>query len=566
MTNAPANALPIGHRLHEFRIDAVIGEGGFSIVYLARDLQLERDIAIKEYLPAALAGRGDGWTVLPRNDRHRETFDLGLRSFVNEARLLASFDHPALVKVHRFWEENGTAYMVMPHYAGPTLKAHLQLLGTPPDEAWLKALCAPLLDALHLIHGDHCYHRDIAPDNILLLGPNHSPLLLDFGAARRVISDSDQALTVILKPGYAPIEQYAEGGAMKQGAWTDVYALCAVLYSVIAGRPPPPSIGRTLHDEMMPLSASAGGRYSAAFLAAIEAGLAVRPESRPQTVTALRERLLGPNPFRRAPAGDDDVTLLQPPKSVSQPPRDAPSRRRGVLPWIGAAAVVLIVAATAGWRMTRGPAGPATVDARAGNPSAAAIGATTLVPQAPSPAPTQSGPDAGRPLFGNVAVLDDLVRSADPRVAVELQVDRPDLVIDRDQMRFKVTSGEVGFLYVFHVGTAGDRISLLFPNALDKDNRIAPNRPIVLPRAKWQITAAGPPGTNTLVAMVTRRARTFAAMTHATPISEFNEAPLREDWQRGRNSLIGAASCAGAADCDEGFGAAIARVREISGR
>ena len=224
------NGLPTGHRLHEFRVDGVLGIGGFSIVYLARDMQLERTIALKEYMPTSLAMRGADLSVAPRSGPQRETFDLGLRSFVNEARLLASFDHPALVKVHRFWEENGTAYMVMPYYDGPTLKQYLLQQARPPDEAWLKRLSAPLLDALALIHSEHCFHRDIAPDNILLLGTQHKPLLLDFGAARRVIGGASQALTVILKPGYAPVEQYADMPAMKQGAWTDVYALCAVLY------------------------------------------------------------------------------------------------------------------------------------------------------------------------------------------------------------------------------------------------------------------------------------------------------------------------------------------------
>jgi serine/threonine protein kinase len=240
-------ALPVGQALQEFVIEGLIGEGGFGIVYLARDTQLGRVVALKEYMPTNLAQRGGDRSVTVRSERHRETFALGLRSFVNEAKLLASFDHPSLVKVYRFWEENGTAYMVMPFYEGPTLRQHLQQLGHPPDEAWLRALLAPLVDALELIHNDRCWHRDIAPDNILLLAPSKTqagaapqlrPLLLDFGAARRVIGDVTHNLTVILKPGYAPLEQYAESDAMRQGPWTDVYALCAVLYGAVTGRAP----------------------------------------------------------------------------------------------------------------------------------------------------------------------------------------------------------------------------------------------------------------------------------------------------------------------------------------
>ena len=309
---SPGAALPVGQALQEFVIEGLVGEGGFGIVYLARDTRLDRVVALKEYMPTNLAQRGGDRSVSVRSERYRETFVLGLRSFVNEAKLLASFDHPSLVKVYRFWEENGTAYMVMPFYEGPTLRQKLAEFGQPPDEAWLRALLAPLIDALELIHNDHCWHRDIAPDNILLLvplktqtgpGPHLRPLLLDFGAARRVIGDVTHNLTVILKPGYAPIEQYAESATMRQGPWTDVYALCAVLYCAVTGRAPVPSVSRVLSDEMVSAAQAGAGRYSQAFLSAIDAGLAVRPDGRPQTMAALRESF---HPGRaRAPQGAD---------------------------------------------------------------------------------------------------------------------------------------------------------------------------------------------------------------------------------------------------------------------
>src|SRR5919201_4595267 len=139
------NALAIGTRLHEFEIIDLVGEGGFGIVYLARDCLLERKVALKEYLPSALAGRGPGATVAPTSSRNLETFQIGLRSFINEARMLAQFDHPALVKVYRFWEANGTAYMVMPYYEGITLKEELRRGEAPPHENRLQGLLAPLL-------------------------------------------------------------------------------------------------------------------------------------------------------------------------------------------------------------------------------------------------------------------------------------------------------------------------------------------------------------------------------------------------------------------------------------
>jgi hypothetical protein len=284
-----ANALPAGTRMGEFEVVRLVGEGGFGIVYLAQDAVLQRRVALKEYLPSSLASRGTDLSVHVTSRRHDETFQLGLRSFLNEARLLAQFDHPALVKVYRFWEANGTAYMVMPYYEGATLKQALQRDG-PPDEAKLKALLAQMLDVLDVLHRVDCLHRDIAPDNILLL-PGDKPVLLDFGAARRVISDRTQALTVILKPGYAPIEQYAEVPGLRQGPWTDVYALAGVAHFAITGAAPAPSIGRTIRDPQVPLEQAAAGRYSAAFLRAIDRALAVRPEDRPQSIAEFRALL-----------------------------------------------------------------------------------------------------------------------------------------------------------------------------------------------------------------------------------------------------------------------------------
>jgi len=278
--------LPFGTMIEGFRITGLIGEGGFGVVYRAWDDALERHVAIKEYMPASLARRGrSSFEVSVRSERHREPFEAGRKSFVNEARLLARFDHPALVKVFRFWEGNRTAYMAMPYYEGPTLKDALEVIGTPSEET-LRGWLAPLLDALSVLHRQNCYHRDVAPDNILLTPSG--PLLLDFGAARHVITGMTQALTVVLKPGFAPIEQY---GGMEQGPWTDLYALAAVIRYAITLRPPVAAVGRVLDDTMVPLAQSHAGRYSDGFLRAIDAALAVRPEQRPQSVAQMRELL-----------------------------------------------------------------------------------------------------------------------------------------------------------------------------------------------------------------------------------------------------------------------------------
>ena len=287
----PSHTLAPGRQLHGYRIEKVLGEGGFGIVYLAYDPALERHVAIKEYLPSSMASRaGDGLNVVLRPAAHAETFALALRSFVNEARLLARFEHPALVKVHQFWEENGTAYMVMPYYVGPTLKQVLAELGRLPTESEVLSWLLPLLDTLEVLHADNCFHRDIAPDNILITAKG--PLLLDFGAARRVIGDLTHALTTVLKPGFAPIEQYGESPDMAQGPWTDIYALASVLYGAISGRRPVPSVERVIADRLRPLTQMAGDRFSHGFLAAIDLAMALRPEHRPQNIAEFRTRLM----------------------------------------------------------------------------------------------------------------------------------------------------------------------------------------------------------------------------------------------------------------------------------
>ena len=284
------NVLPIGTRLGEFEIMDLIGEGGFGIVYLAYDHSLDRHVALKEYMPSGLATRTTKMAVTVKSQHKADTFTAGLKSFVNEARLLAQFDSPSLVKVHRFWEGNGTAYMVMPYYQGITLKQALKERRIKPTEQWIRQLLADLFGAIETIHRAQCFHRDIAPDNILLLEEGH-PLLLDFGAARRVIGDLTQCLTVILKPGFAPIEQYADIAGLRQGAWTDIYALAAVVYYLITSKAPPPAVARIVHDEMLPAREAGKGRYSAAFLAVLDKALAVKPEQRYQSIAELRHAL-----------------------------------------------------------------------------------------------------------------------------------------------------------------------------------------------------------------------------------------------------------------------------------
>jgi hypothetical protein len=276
-------------------------------------------------MPSSIAYRAGQTEIRARSERHQETFDAGMKSFINEAKLLAQFDHPSLLKVYRFWEANGTAYMVMPFLEGATVRDTVRAMPKPPDEAWILGLLRPVCDALAMLHAVQVYHRDIAPDNILLLTETGRPLLLDFGAARRVIGDMTQALTAILKPGYAPVEQYADMPGLKQGPWTDVYALAAVAHWMILGKTPSPSVGRLFDDAYVPLAKSAAGRYSDPFLQAIDRALAVMPDKRTQSVEAFREDLLGST-------GDADPAALLPltpstgPRTVSGQATTAQSR------------------------------------------------------------------------------------------------------------------------------------------------------------------------------------------------------------------------------------------------
>ncbi len=554
------NALPAGTRLGEFEITGLVGEGGFGIVYLAYDHSLQRRVALKEYMPSALAARAGGVTVAVRSARHKETFEAGLRSFVNEARLLAQFDHPSLVKVYRFWEANGTAFMVMPFYEGPTLKQALKEMNGPPRQEWLENLLAELLDALEIIHRENCFHRDIAPDNILLLKDGR-PLLLDFGAARRVIGDMTQALTVILKPGYAPLEQYAEVPHMKQGAWTDIYALAAVVYYAITGKAPVPSVGRMMNDTLAPASQAAAGRYEERFLKAIDRALAVMPEARPQSVAEMRDLLgLGQRASRAAPAAA------------------SPPARRSKLPLVAGGVAAAAVLAIALWlsihrREEPPPAPPSPPQAGPVAPSAKGVpmadGRSLSSDQlakelAGGPESSQAPPT--KP-FDPVNALDQIFQQRNRNHAVAVVLDKASVRIGKDKLSFRIRSSRPGHVYVLMVGTDRAHFNLLFPNAIDGRNRIEAEKELRLPRPGWSMVAGGPPGTNHFVAIVSENPRDFSAagLKEVDPFAEF---PLEAAAEVARSQpaepspFAGKPVCAAAGPCSSAYGAAIFTIEE----
>jgi len=336
-------------------------------------------------MPATLAARSDGSTVSPRSERHRDTFEAGLRSFVNEARLLARFDHPALVKVYRFWEAHGTACMVMPFYEAGTLQAAVKAMRMPATEAWLRRLLTPLCDALAMLHAANCYHRDISPDNILLLPPAERPLLLDFGAARRVIGGMTHSLTTILKPGYAPIEQYAEVPGLRQGPATDVYALAATVHWIITGYTPPPAVARMLDDAYEPLEVTAAGRYSPEFLRAIDRALIVRPEARTPDIQTFRSELNAkPQPVVVSRTADPESTVaLPPPPPIRLQIPAASARMRRITLSVAAAAVTATAVGAMAWRArtAESPSAVSAAPTTTATPTQAPVPARPLAPE-----------------------------------------------------------------------------------------------------------------------------------------------------------------------------------------
>jgi serine/threonine protein kinase len=360
-------AVPVGTVLDgSYRIVRVIGSGGFGITYQAEDVNIDTPVAIKEYYPFDCCDRDATMSIKPktfdgglfkilqeartlarerddhvsvkpksnkivdlslfkilkeartlarRREAYRKALDWGRSNFLQEARTLARFDHPSIVRVTRVFEANSTAYMVMRLEEGQSFEAWLNSLGRLPTQEELDSIVSPLLDALQLMHASDFLHRDIAPDNIIVRADG-SPALLDFGSARRAVAEmsstmtgtikaayspyeqylSDSRMTGIVKAGYSPYEQYSSDGRM-QGAWSDLYALGGTLYRAVTGARPDDATLRVDEDQMPPASQVAGkSGYRRGFLSAIDACLKVHQLDRPRSVAQLRPLMLGHEP------------------------------------------------------------------------------------------------------------------------------------------------------------------------------------------------------------------------------------------------------------------------------
>ncbi len=357
-------ALRAGQTIGRYEIVSVLGQGGFGITYRARDIQLGREVAIKEYLPTALAVRQDGATVLPRTTKMADDFGWGRDRFVTEGRTLATLHRvPAIVHVFDFLEANGTAYIVMELLSGETLEDKLKRQGTlTPDE--VDRILWPLLDGLEQVHAAGFLHRDIKPANILL-NAQGDPTLIDFGAAREAMVGRTSAMTAIFTPGYAAAEQMTSA---KQGPWTDIYGLAATLYNAIAGKTPPGAFDRMLDDGYEPLARLMPKGFGPGLLAGVDAGLAVAARDRPQSIAGWRP-ILG---MTAAPAADATMMMTKAPppapgrQSVLTPTPDeaapstsmggpAPKSRTGL--WVALAVVLVAALGGGGYYATamRGP-------------------------------------------------------------------------------------------------------------------------------------------------------------------------------------------------------------------
>jgi serine/threonine protein kinase len=635
-TGGEAAALPAGSRLAEFEITALVGQGGFGTVYEARDHALERIVAIKEYLPVSLSLRRSDGTVQPVSPHQSETFELGMRSFINEARLLAQFDHPSLLKVYRFWQERGTAYMAMPFYRGPTLRQALAKIPGGADESFLLHIVDDLTQALMVMHRANCYHRDIAPDNILLLEYSNRPVLLDFGAARRVITNKTQTITTILKPGYAPIEQYAEMPNTPQGAWTDVYALAAVLHVAITGQTPPPSVARLLADGYAPLAANPQlrKRFGARLLAGIDAGLAVRPEARPQSVAAFRQLLgLGEDAAKAALPTPPSTRIQRAEPTIAQKVRKSALRGKDLhRAKTAAAAVALLLAVGLGWWLLRGgetssnaapppavptdpspaakekapenppnrtakrpilvlaakeqapqnpgyqtaqgqPSPPTTQEQTPPNPVDQAAQEQPSPPVSQEQAPENPADQAAPALPSPPAqprtpadFLAALAAGADSDFHVSATPRQQTMRVGKDKLGFEIRSSRPGYVYVYLLSTNG-QLSLLFPNLLDKNNRIQANRALVLPRTSWPMIAGGPPGTSRFAVLVSKHARSFigSGLRSNAIFPKFSLPNLAAlDAARGDkpSPLLGRPACGSRAGCRDIYGVGMFEITE----
>jgi serine/threonine protein kinase len=277
-----------GYHLADYVIDRRIGGGGFSLVYLAFDME-GQPVAIKEYLPGGIVRRGELGTVVPISSEKEASFRYGMKCFFDEGRALAGIRHPNVVKVVNFFRANDTVYMVMKYEQGKTLQRHITGLEEPMRETFLRSVFIQLLNGLREIHAHKILHLDIKPSNIYIRADG-SPVLIDFGAARQALSEDMLTTSPMYTPGFAAPEQYSQRDRL--GPWTDIYSVGATMYACIAKVAPPPANERVEKDKLTPVSRSHVGLYSKGLLELIDAMLKLSYTERPQSVFTVQKRLI----------------------------------------------------------------------------------------------------------------------------------------------------------------------------------------------------------------------------------------------------------------------------------
>ena len=332
-------ALRAGALLHEFRIDAVLGHGGFGITYRALDTALRKTVAIKEYLPNELAGRASDTTVRAKSRDDQQQFEQGVVAFLDEARLVARLQHKNIMEVLRFFKANGTGYIVLRYEQGRTLKQRLD--EGPLSESELRHVLGGLLDGIEVLHNEAILHRDIKPSNIILSdsrvpGERGVPVLIDFGAARDFRSRHSRSVTTIVAPGYAPPEQYGIGG--QAGPWSDLYALGATAYRCVTGQAPPEALRRLRKDPYVPAIEAAAGRYDENLLHLIDQMLAVDEADRPQSAGEVKAELNSRGVLRSRPKPSRE---RRPTASYAA---KEPKRSLGLVGILGAVGVIAAIA------------------------------------------------------------------------------------------------------------------------------------------------------------------------------------------------------------------------------
>ncbi|MGB1259498.1 MAG: serine/threonine protein kinase, partial [Akkermansiaceae bacterium] len=301
-------ALPHGYLLNHLVIKSVIGRGGFGITYLAEDVHTRELVAVKEMIPPSVGVRSADYSISPVSESDRKEHQWATRSFLKEAETILKLKHPNFVRMYEFFEQNGTAYLVMPYIAGDHLKQLIEKNGPRPEHE-VKSLLFPLIDAVKDMHHLGILHRDIKPNNIVINQNDRQPVLLDFGAARNYTADEHSGVTSLVSVGYTPIEQYSTNPEF-QGPWSDIYSLAAVAYFMFTGKSPPDAAKRSQQllrgetDPLIPLHRIPGVQISPSLSDALTHALQVNERERPQSIhewMLILQPQPAPSPAARPP-------------------------------------------------------------------------------------------------------------------------------------------------------------------------------------------------------------------------------------------------------------------------